>query len=650
MNKLNASVEKIEASAVRMDNKFHKAFVTMGNDIKTIKMSSIVDQVERVSNGLNMLNKPGMDLSTSMFDLQAITGVAGQKLKEIEGYARQNAKTFGGSAAAGVESYKLILSQLSPEIGKVPVALKEMGNSVSITSKLMKGDTAAATEVLTTAMNQYQISTENPIQASKEMAKMMNVMAAGAKEGSAELPQIKSALEQAGMAAKAANVSFEESNAAIQVLDKAGKKGSEGGVALRNVMATLSEGRFLPKDVKKELASAGVNIDTLGNKSLSLSDRLKPLRKIMDDSALVTKLFGKENNAAALALISGIDEQERLTKAITGTNVAQEQAATIMESQAEKNARLTAQIDDFKISLFNGTNGLMGYAAVLGSTASDISNLAPLMSGLTTVITTLTSKQKLMALWTGILSKATMVWQGVQWLLNAAFWANPLTWIIAAVIALIGVIAWVVSSTEGWGEAWKHTVNGAKLLFKAYVETVKLYFNTMVNGIMLGINLIKKGWYEFKEDMGIGDSSENQKALAQINADTEARKKAIIDGAKKVADLARQSKDEFVLAAQSIKWKKASEKTEDGIAAPKIPGTAEQKNGRFGSGDQSKTKSNEAIATGGTKHQYITIHLGEMIGIKTEKMSGSKSDMEKVGNESLDTLIRVLASASTAGQ
>ena len=35
------------------------------------------------------------------------------------------------------------------------------------------------------------------------------------------------------MAAKGAGGSFEETNAAIQVLDKAGKKGAEGGVALR---------------------------------------------------------------------------------------------------------------------------------------------------------------------------------------------------------------------------------------------------------------------------------------------------------------------------------------------------------------------------------------------------------------------------------
>lgn len=651
MDKLSATVIKVEENTQKMDLAFSEAFNHAKKSIGTIKLDAILNQVDRVATGLDTLNKPGMDLSTSMFDLQAITGVTGQKLKEIEGYARQNAKTFGGSASAGVESYKLILSQLNPEIGKVPVALKEMGNSVSTTSKLMGGDTAAATEVLTTAMNQYQVSTADPIQASKEMAIMMNVMAAAAQEGSAELPQIKQALEQAGMAAKAANVSFAESNAAIQVLDKAGKKGSEGGVALRNVMATLSEGRFLPKDVKKELSSAGVDINTLGDKSLSLADRLKPLRKIMGDSALVTKLFGKENSNAALALISGIDEQERLTNAITGTNTAYEQAAIVMESPAEKNARLTAKINDFKISLFNATDGLIGYASVLGSVASDIGNLVPLMTGAAKVVSTLASKQKMLAIWTGIVSAATTVWTGVQWLLNAAFWANPLTWIIAAIIALIGVIAWVVSSTEGWGEAWKHTVNGAKLLFKAYVETVKLYFNTMVNGIMIGINHIKKGWYEFKEDMGIGESSENQKIIAQINRDTEARKKAIIDGAKNVIDLAKQSKDEFVLAAQSIKWKKGAEKTEEGISPAGLPGMKDgQQTKSFGSVDGKKSKTNEAIATGGTKHNYITINLGNLIGAQTIQVRDLKEGTNKMSEQTQDALLRLLASAATSAE
>lgn len=652
MNKLNGNVERVVKSAATMDEKFQKAFSSLRNDIKTIKLDSILNNVERVSNGLTSLNAPGMALNSSMADMSAITGVTGKKLDDLEASARRNAKTFGGSAAQSAESYKLLLSQLSPEIAKVPAALEGMGKNVSITSKLMGGDAVAATNVLTTAMNQYQVSLTDPIKATKIQADMMNIMAAAAKEGSAELPGIAASLEQGGLAAKTANVSFAETNSWFQVLDKSGKKGSEGGVALRNVLASLSQGRFLPKDVQTELQKAGVNINTLSDQSLSLADRLKPLRSIMGDQALITKMFGKENSNAAIAMISGIDESERLTAAITGTNTAVEQAAVVMDSQDEKNKRLKARIDNLKISLFNATGGVIGYASELGSLAFDIGNLIPLFGGMATVIKTVTSAQKMQAIWTGIVTTATNVWTGAQWLLNAAFWANPITWIVAGVMALIGAIVWVVTATKGWGNAWKHTVQGAKLLFQTFVEYTKANFNTLVQGIMVGINMIKLGWFKFKEAVGMGDSAENQRMIAQINEDTEKRKNSIVEGYKKVAKLGLQAGAEFVAAGSSIKLKKEAENS--GIDSPVLGASGTDSRGRtagqgIDGGSGSGSKTNSAIATGGSKHNYITIHLGEMIGVKANSISGSKREIENIGNELQDQLLRLLGTAVTAG-
>lgn len=340
-DRLSASIQKMGSCAVAFNN--------------------INQGLQALSSKLDNSIEPGVALNSSLADLSAVTGQTGKGLKEIEKYARRAAKTFGGSAADSAEAYKLVLSQLGPEIAKVPKALALMGSHIKTTSKTMGNDTQAASEVLTTAMNQFQVSLTDPMKAAEEMGKMMNIMAAAAKAGSAELPAIKMALEQSGMAAKMAGVSFAETNAAIQVLDKAGKKGSEGGVALRNVLATLSQGRFLPKDVLQELTAAGVNIDTLTDKSLTLSQRLKPLQGIMDDGALITKLFGKENNNAALALLSGLDAMDQYTSGIQGTNTAVEQAQVIMGSYAEKMSRQKAFADDLKISLFNFTGAIMPY-------------------------------------------------------------------------------------------------------------------------------------------------------------------------------------------------------------------------------------------------------------------------------------------------
>lgn len=355
---------------------------------KAASFNIMVEAVEKTAQGFEEVSRAGIDLDSQMHDLSAVAGVTGDKLKEIEGYARDSAKAFGTDAGVAVEGYKLLLSQLTPELAKCPEALSEMGRSIQVTSKLMGGDGVAAAQVLTTAMNQYGVSMDDPIKASKVMAQMMNTMAAAGQAGSAELPAISAALQQAGMAAKAANVSFEETNAAIQVLDKAGKKASEGGVALRNTLAILGQGRFLPKETREELERAGVDVMALADKNRTLKERLELLKPVLNDSALFSKLFGMENANAARALVQGTEQLEAFTQAVTGTNSAEEQAAIIMDSYAEKQARIQQQIEDLKISFFNMTGGLSMYISTLAQTLVPISQIAPLFTGLYSVART----------------------------------------------------------------------------------------------------------------------------------------------------------------------------------------------------------------------------------------------------------------------
>ncbi len=354
---------------------------------KIVVLNQLTQYVDGFARTVESMLAPGAALNASLADLSAISDVTGESLKMIEQYARDTAKAFGGSAAQSVESYKLLLGQLSPELAKAPAALKAMGENVAVLSKTMGGDATAAAEVLTTAMNQYGVSLDDPMEASRKMAEMMNVMAAAGKEGSAELPTIKTALEQCGMAAKSAGVSFEETNAAIQVLDKVGKKGAEGGVALRNVMNTLAKGRFLPKVIQEELQAAGVDVQALTNDSLSLTERLTPLKTVLNDTALFTKLFGVANANAGMALVQGIDDVQRYTDAISGTNTAFEQAEIIMESYNEKKARIQARFEDFRISVFNATGDFGIWVETVAGSLVPFAQLTPLLTGLGSAIT-----------------------------------------------------------------------------------------------------------------------------------------------------------------------------------------------------------------------------------------------------------------------
>nr|DAN29319.1 MAG TPA: minor tail protein [Caudoviricetes sp.] len=426
--------------------------------LSNLNLEALLSLTDRATTAIADLYAPGISLEKNLAELSAITGVTGEGLKSIEQAARDTAKTFGTSAVDNVEAYKMMLSQLSPDIAKNSEAMKLMGENVNILSKQMGGDTIAATDVLNTSLNQFGVSMEDPIKAAKVMTEMMNVMSAAAQNGSAELPQIKQALEQVGMVAKTTGLSFAETNAYIQLLDQAGKKGSEGGVALRNVLTTLSEGRFTSKLAADGLREAGISTDYLADSSIPLHERLKTLRKIQGDTALMTKVFGKENMAAAIALINTADEAEAMTKKIEGTNSAVEQAGVIMESTAEKNARLTAQVEDFKISIFNATGGAFGYAGAIGNIVKDMTNLIPLVVALYNGINFLTNAEKLAALWADILSVKTTIWAGVtkamavaQGILNVVMNMNPIFLVITGISLLISYISLAIAKYDSFG-------------------------------------------------------------------------------------------------------------------------------------------------------------------------------------------------------
>lgn len=137
-----------------IDKAMKKLSITANENLKLLdkfnqfafKLNNISQFTQNFSDTLSSAIQPGIALNSSLADLSAIAGVTGDKLKEIEGYARDTAKTFGTDAASSVESYKLLLSQLSPELGNYPTALRAMGDNIATLSKTMGGDATAAAE------------------------------------------------------------------------------------------------------------------------------------------------------------------------------------------------------------------------------------------------------------------------------------------------------------------------------------------------------------------------------------------------------------------------------------------------------------------------------------------------------------------------
>lgn len=593
----------------------------------------------------------GADYEKSLLDVAAITGIAGDDLDKLGGKARNLAKEFGGTATDNLATFQTILSRLGPQIGESDEALAKMGSYANTLAKTMGGDVVGATDALTTSMLQFKVNLDDPIAAAGEMERMMNVMAAGAKEGAAEVPQIAQALVQAGGAAKLSNVSFEETNAALQALAQSGKYGAEAGVGLRNVLIKMNAPSALSKEATNMLAAYGVNMQKVSDTTVPFAERLKELQKIGQNTDVLAAVFGAENIQAAQGLINTAQAQAELTEQISGTNVATEQATIVMSGWSEWMGRCKAWLDDLKIGSFSFTkvlgvvgDSLGGVISTLGDMGSAYSGLAPVVKALGGWLKQTVVVQKLMVVWT----KAATA---VQWLWNAALSANPIGIIIVAIGALVAGIIYLANKVSGWGEAWKHTWEGAKLLFQGFSASIETVWLTMVNSLMIGLNKIKEGWYEFKNAVGLGDENENNKMLAQINEDTENRKKAITDSAKVAYEANLAAKEEFTKAGQSLTWnkekKEATEAPKAGnlSASSAIGGGANPtpitptKGGKDGGKDGTMSVGGSG---GGSKTITINITMNNTFPI--DKTIGSKENaangvISKINDRMRDALV-----------
>lgn len=544
VEKVDESVQNSTRQITEHVDKSANAFGGLQKQIERISLTSIIEQVKQLAEGVENLTGPGIGFEQLMADLSSITGIVGDELRDLGKVARQTGKESGLGAQQAANAFALLASQI--QVDKIGMeglkALQQNTITLSHAAGMSMNDAATA---LAGTINQFGLQ-------ATEANRVINILAAGSKYGAAEIVDLSQSFKVVGAAANAAGLTVEDTAGAIEVLSKNNLKGAEAGTALRNIMLKMQT--VLGVDFRKN----------------SFSDALDALKPRLTDAAYLSKVFGMENIAAAQFLIKNSDAVAEMTAQVTATNVAQEQAAIRTDTVQQMMARCQARIDDLKIGFFELTGSTGGYATIIAQQAVTVSQLLPLFGLFGKAIGFVTSAEKLHTVWAGAVKAATVAWTGVQWLLNASLWGCPVTWIVAGITALIAVITVCVTKVEGWGKQWDSVVKFMKLTGKLFVETIKYEFSTMVNGIMIGLDYIKLGWYKFKKAVGLGDKAENEAMISQISGDIDSRKKAIVDGAKNLKNLAQ---DAGKALTWELSWKGGKEAAPQGDTPIMADGT-----------------------------------------------------------------------------
>ena len=336
--------------------------------------------------------------------------------------------------------------------------------------------------------------------------------------------EMGSAIESLGAAATNANVPMEEQLTILGML-QATMSGSEAGTKYAAFLQAAAKGgkelglSFL--DSNNQLKSMPEIIDQLRGKYGETIDAVEKQQ--------LAKAFGTDEAVDLIDLMYGKigDLQGNIVSMYdslgSGTGVAQQMASAINETEPERYARLQQRIQNVKesigSSLLPTVNDFLGVGErVLTKVGSWIDEnqelvrvillivmavggflaiggtLIVVVGGVGLIVTKAVSAFKLMQAGFAAAKVALTPLISSVWSFTAALLANPVTWIVVGIVALIAAIVLLYNKCEWFRNAvnaiWANIVQGVS----AGWETVKSWFT---NGLEAIKNLVTGaiGWF-----------------------------------------------------------------------------------------------------------------------------------------------------------
>jgi TP901 family phage tail tape measure protein len=301
-------------------------------------VTTVIAAVTGLTLKLNQLREKRNEREDAKADVEALTGLSKDSIDWLEQQAVRlsTQMTDSGirirqSATEILDAYKLVGSA-KPELLSNKEALAEVTEQTLILASASGMSLKDAVDAVTLSLNQYGDGAD-------QAARYANVMAAGSKYGAAAVESVTTAVTKSGVAASSANIPIEQLVGTIETLAEKGIKDEIAGTGLKKFFLTLQTGA-----------------DETNPKIVGLETALDNLQKKQLSAAQIKKMFGEEGYNVASVLINETEKVKYYTKAVTGTSVAMEQAATKSDTAAAKLAQAKNKMNEMGMELMEKLN------------------------------------------------------------------------------------------------------------------------------------------------------------------------------------------------------------------------------------------------------------------------------------------------------
>lgn len=453
---------------------------------------------------INESLQPALEMNRALGEVRSL-GVAEDALERLNGAALKFSVAYGANAQDFVSSAYDIQSAIAGLTGE---QLSSFTTASNLLAKATKADASTITSYVGTMYGIFK-GQADAMGKAEWVENLTGQTALAVQMFKTTGKDMSDAFTSVGASATSAGIGLSEQVAILGTL-QATMGGAEAGTKYKSFLSgvggaqdklglqfTDSQGRMLPMlDILDKLK--GKFGETL---SVADSDELKKafgsdeavglIKLLMNDTA------GLTNNMEQLGKVRGMENAEKMAQAMVdpwqqfGAAV---QALRIAFGQAliPMLTPLMARLTGIASTLTRWTQLFPNITRVIGMTVLAILGLTLAIAattfavglaktvwlGLTLVwnlltgtgmrsiamflmhavmVTIFVAALAAMYIWMGLVKGAMLLWQGAIWLTNAALWANPVTWIVIGIIALVAAVAAAIYYWDDWTAALMNT-------------------------------------------------------------------------------------------------------------------------------------------------------------------------------------------------
>lgn len=472
---------------------------------------------------------PGSNLmSNPLVAIGAAVGFSGKSAMNFdESMAQVNitAQLEGKSLDALKDDLKKIAKDNKTDILVSPVGFEKINSqlndvdlSLSILDASLKGSKAGFTDLDTVSGALAQtlsiVGKENT-----SAMEVLDTFFAAKRVGAGEFADFARYMPNLIAGASNLGIAYKEVAGTFAYMTGKGQSAERAAVLMENAFSVL--GRV---DVRSKMEKAGIKVFDEQGKIRGIVDIFSDLQRVLgalndeQKSSLLEKLglVDKEAKNAFAIMTSDVIKLKESMQDVTEASGETDKALKYSKNSIQKATEVWSQFKNIGVSLGElilpviniGLDTASLILSGLCTVVDTINNLCscwfdqlqngnPLIWGITAAVTALSvallvNYARIHSLW--LLTKAKVLWDGIQagttwlltgatWALNAAFLACPLTWIVAAIGAVVAVIVYCWNHFERFRKIVLGTWEVLKEFGHVLIDVVVTPFKQVLGGI-----------------------------------------------------------------------------------------------------------------------------------------------------------------------